>query len=70
MDGTLIRADIATHLRIVVLALIAGIVVVLIGIGARVSTDKIWLAEPQIESTPTQPDRTPVKIPSGKVVLV
>jgi hypothetical protein len=37
MSYSLIGADRATHLKIVAVALIAGIVVVLVGIAARVS---------------------------------
>lgn len=37
MTHSLIGADRATHLKIVVVALVAGIVVVLVGVAARVS---------------------------------
>ena len=70
MNSSLVRADVATHVRIVALALIAGILVVVIGITARVTSEAMRLAEPRMESPITQPSAPPVKPARSEVVLV
>jgi len=67
MTSSLANANSATHLRVVVVALVAGILVVLTGIAAHVTSGKATrLTEPQREAQPTTAPPPPF---SSKIVL-
>ena len=61
MNSSLERADIATHTRIVILALVAGIVIVLIGISVRTSATAATahLGEPRSQAPIAEPSAPP-----------
>jgi len=70
MISSLARADYATHARIIILALIAGIVIVLIGISTRGTTAIAHLGEPRSQAPITEsgaPPTTPTR-PSRRLV--
>ncbi len=63
MNASLDTADCSTHLKIVATALIAGLVVIWIGLAARIDnpiSDQVMRANPQAISTATL-DRTVVR---------
>ena len=71
VDPSIAHADIAAHIRIVVLALIAAIVVVTVGIAARTTPAGIRLSEPATETAPAPSGgrEKPAKPVQGRVVL-
>ena len=71
MNSSLIAADRTTHLKIVATALLAGTLVVLIGISARISTAGTSSTNPRLERHLTKPSPPPAKLPNtGKVAMV
>jgi hypothetical protein len=64
MNSSLITADSATHLKVVILGLLAAILVVWIGIAARNTSERTSSAVPRIEMPMPKPSPA-VRPPSG-----
>jgi hypothetical protein len=62
MNSSLLTADGATHLKAVVIALLAAVIVVWIGMTARVATDSASSAGRRIEMPMPKPD---IPVPPG-----
>jgi len=70
MNCSPISANCGTHTKIVIVALLASILVVWIGINARISGgDSAASPRPQIGQPSSPPVAPPVKLPSRVVVV-
>jgi hypothetical protein len=70
MNSSLISADGTTHLKILVLALLAGIIVMWVGINARGAATVDRSGEPRIERSISNPDVPRAAPPRTGSVLV
>jgi hypothetical protein len=64
VNSSLLTADAPTHAKIVIVALLAGIVVIWIGIGTQLRGVKLPSAGPHIEMQAPKPGGKPLHAPA------
>jgi hypothetical protein len=64
MNSSLLTADASTHAKIVIVALLAGIVIIWIGIGTQLHGVKPLSAGPHTEIQTPQPANVPARAPA------
>jgi hypothetical protein len=70
MNSSLVTADRTTHLKVVIVALLAGILVATIGTSARIAGGSALSASPRIETPIPSPSMPQVKPPRSDSVVV